>query len=183
MRKINTCTCTILQSHATTETKVKVGMAWNKTAKIKINCSKLGCCGQKIFSVWEGLLILYTACSKTKMLQLDIAWTLTGVHQVIRYFLLAIFHASIFMGTLESGSSLSSPSRTKWTCFHFIVKVDKNRFIERFNTKPSWLPFQTFPKMMKVSGYYLWLKTLTLQQTHYYATIKILQTHEVEIAI
>ena len=36
--------------------------------------------------------------------------TLTGVHQVVRYFLLAIFHVSISIGTLERDSlSLSTP--------------------------------------------------------------------------
>ena len=41
--------------------------------------------------------------------------TLTGVHQAVRYFLLASIE------TLESDSlSLSIPSRTKWTCNWFI---------------------------------------------------------------
>jgi len=44
------------------------------------------------------------------------AQMLTGVHQMVRYFLLAIFHVSIPMGTLESDSlSLNTPNRTKWT--------------------------------------------------------------------
>jgi len=40
------------------------------------------------------------------------ALPLTGVQQAVRYFLLAIFHASISIGALESASlSLSTPSR------------------------------------------------------------------------
>ena len=45
------------------------------------------------------------------------AQMLTGVHQAVRYFLLAIFHVFISIGTLESDSLSLSTSRTKWTLF------------------------------------------------------------------
>jgi len=52
------------------------------------------------------------------------AQTLTGVHQAVRYFLLAIFHVSIYIGTLESDSlSLSTPRRTKWTLVYLFIAL------------------------------------------------------------
>jgi len=50
------------------------------------------------------------------------ARALTGIHQAVRYFLLAIFHVSISIGTVESDSlSLSTPSRTKWTLIYLFI--------------------------------------------------------------
>jgi len=55
---------------------------------------------------------------------------LTGVHQAVKYFLLAIFHASISIGTLESDLlSLSTPSRTKWTLI-YLCNHDKMISVE-----------------------------------------------------
>jgi len=50
------------------------------------------------------------------------ARTLTGIHQAVRYFLLATIYVSISIGTLDNDSlSLSTPSRTKWTLIYLLL--------------------------------------------------------------
>jgi len=57
--------------------------------------------------------------------------TLTGVYQVVRYFLLAIFQASISIGTLESDSLfLNTPSKTKWTLIYDELTSSLSRGIQ-----------------------------------------------------
>ena len=67
--------------------------------------------------------------------------TLTEIHQVVRYFLLAIFHASISIGILESDSlSLSTPSRTKWTLPINRIEASATLFIM---SGKMWITFES----------------------------------------
>ena len=50
------------------------------------------------------------------------AQTLTGVYQVVRMFSPCYFHVIISIGILESNSSsLSTPSRIKWTLVYLLM--------------------------------------------------------------
>ena len=86
--------------------------SWTKMVQLNKVCLKRQQKGEK-FHDWT------RTCSHPIYVQ-----TLTGVHQAVRYFLLAIFHVSISIGPPESNSlSLSTPSRTKWTLFIYFAEI------------------------------------------------------------